>query len=182
MALDGPRIKLRQRTKTSSGDMSQSCPYYPGQVLCRPTSTQVIQGSNCLSIGPKDNNKRMTIEHAECSIQSTLRALAIICQSNSAEPYLTQGVHHVGLTGCLKCQREAHGQRSLALVLSRERVTSCHLLKDMVRARSVLWIEHSNRARCSSYCHQGHPSCLSEPGQIHLSLPGRECGPTRCLP
>src|SRR5450759_3776023 len=43
--------------------MSQSCPDYPGQILCRPTSTQVIQGSTCLSIGPKDNNKRMTIEH-----------------------------------------------------------------------------------------------------------------------
>src|ERR1019366_1893515 len=56
-----------QRSKTSSGDMSQSCPYYPGQVLCRPTSTQVIQGSNCLSIGPKDNNKRMTIEHDLCA-------------------------------------------------------------------------------------------------------------------
>ena len=74
-----------------------------------------------------NNDNKKTIEHAECSIQSTLRALAIICQSNSAEPYLTQGVHHVELTGCLKCQREAHGQRSLALVLSRERVIYGHL-------------------------------------------------------
>src|SRR5450759_2923175 len=73
--MDEPGGRPRQRTKTSSGDMSQSCPYYPGQVLCRPTSTQVIQGSNCLSIGPKDNNKRMTIEHAECSIQSTISVL-----------------------------------------------------------------------------------------------------------
>src|ERR1035437_10305036 len=56
-----------QRSKTSSGDMSQSCPYHPGQVLCWPTSTQVIQGSNCLSIGPKVNNKRMTIEHDLCA-------------------------------------------------------------------------------------------------------------------
>src|ERR1035437_1342652 len=74
-----------QRSETSSGCMSQSCPYYPSQVLCRPTSTQVIQGSNCLSIGPKDNNKGMTIEHAECSIQGTLRALAI---STSQHPAL----------------------------------------------------------------------------------------------
>src|SRR5450759_1782694 len=74
-----------QRSKTSSGDMSQSGPDYPGQGLCRPTSTQVIQGSNCLSIGPKDNNKRMTIEHAECSIQGTLRALAI--SASQTQPY-----------------------------------------------------------------------------------------------
>src|ERR1035437_4706393 len=74
-----------QRSKTSSGDMSQSCPDYPGQVLCRSTSTQVIQGSNCLSIGPKNNNKRMTIEHAECSIQGTLRALAI--SASQTQPY-----------------------------------------------------------------------------------------------
>src|SRR5450759_1855150 len=73
-----------QRSKTSSGDMSQSGPDYPGQGLCRPTSTQVIQGSNCLSIGPKDNNKRMTIEHAECSIQGTLRALAISTRQHPA--------------------------------------------------------------------------------------------------
>src|ERR1035437_9018684 len=39
-----------QRSKTSSGCMSQSCSDCPGQVLCQPTSTQVIQGSNCLSI------------------------------------------------------------------------------------------------------------------------------------
>src|SRR5450759_1636773 len=73
-----------QRSKTSSGDMSQSGPDYPGQGLCRPTSTQVIQGSNCLSIGPKDNNKRMTIEHAECSIQGTLRALAMSASQHPA--------------------------------------------------------------------------------------------------
>jgi hypothetical protein len=73
-----------QRSKTSSGGMSQSCPYYPGQILCQLTSTQVIQGSNCLSIGPKDNNKRMTIEHAECSIQSTKRALAISTRQHPA--------------------------------------------------------------------------------------------------
>src|ERR1035437_6130831 len=63
-----------QRSKTSSGGMSQSCPDYPGQSplpvnfrLSRSKSSagqlQIIQGSNCLSIGPKDNNKRMTIEH-----------------------------------------------------------------------------------------------------------------------
>src|ERR1039457_2716491 len=74
-----------QRSKNSSGGMSQSCPDYPGQILRRSTSTQVIQGSDCLSLGPKDNNKRMTIEHAECSIQSTLRALAI---STSQHPAL----------------------------------------------------------------------------------------------
>src|SRR5450759_4422778 len=56
-----------QRSKTSSGNMSQSCPYYPGQILCQLTSTQAIQGSHCLSIGPKDNNRRMTIEHDLCA-------------------------------------------------------------------------------------------------------------------
>src|ERR1035437_8642983 len=95
--MDEPGGTPRQRTKTSSRDMSQSCPYYPGQVLCRSTSTQVIQGSNCLSIGPKDNNKRMTIEHAECSIQGTLRALVI---STSQHPALLF-IDTQKLFGCL---------------------------------------------------------------------------------
>src|ERR1035437_7985217 len=74
-----------QRNKTSPGGMSQSCPDYPGQILSRPTSTQAIQGSNCLSIGPKDNNRRMTIEHDLCA-RSRARFLCSghICQSNSA--------------------------------------------------------------------------------------------------
>ena len=74
-----------QRSKTLSAGVSESYPDYPGQILRRSTPTQVIQGSNCLSLGPKDNNRRMTIEHAECSIQSTLRALAI---STSQHPAL----------------------------------------------------------------------------------------------
>src|ERR1035441_9162120 len=50
-----------QRSKT------QSCPDHPGRILRRSTPTQIIQGSDCLSIGPKDNNKRMTIEHDLCA-------------------------------------------------------------------------------------------------------------------
>ena len=67
------------------------------KVLCRSTSTQIIRGSNCLSIGPKDNNERMTIEHAECSIQGTLRALAM---STSQHPALLF-IDTEKLLGCL---------------------------------------------------------------------------------
>jgi len=74
-----------QRSKTSSGGMSQSCPDYPGQSPLPVNLTEVIRGSKCLSIGPKDNNRRMTIEHDLCA-RSRARFLCSghICQSNSA--------------------------------------------------------------------------------------------------
>src|ERR1035437_2900772 len=52
-----------QRSKTSCWS------YVPELSMSKSSAGQprIIQGSNCLSIGPKDNNKRMTIEHDLCA-------------------------------------------------------------------------------------------------------------------
>jgi hypothetical protein len=76
--------------------MSQSSPDYPGQVRCRSTSTQVIQGSTCLSIGPKDNNRKMTIEHDLCA-RSRARFL---CSG-----YIHKSTPSLTLHRCLKAIR-----------------------------------------------------------------------------
>src|SRR5664279_2442078 len=75
-----------QRSKTSSGGISQSCPDYPGQSPL-PVNLSLSKAQTAFLSVQRTTNKRMTIEHAECSIQSTKRALAT-----------SAGQHHKTLT------------------------------------------------------------------------------------
>jgi hypothetical protein len=67
LAVDGPRIDLSSEVRPHLVVCLRVVQIIQVKVLCRPTSTQVIQGSTCLSIDPKDNNRRMTIEHDLCA-------------------------------------------------------------------------------------------------------------------
>src|ERR1017187_313921 len=73
-----------QRSKTSSGGMSQSCLDYPGQILRRSTSCYPrlrLPFYRSKGQQQKDDHRARFV----CSIQSTLRALAI---SASQHPVL----------------------------------------------------------------------------------------------
>src|ERR1035437_3090625 len=86
LALGRTEDKPFQRSKTSSGGISQSCPDYPGQSPL-PVNLSLSKAQTAFLSVQRTTNKRMTIEHAECSIQSTLRALAT-----------SAGQHHQTLT------------------------------------------------------------------------------------